>query len=458
MSTTDTAPNEAARRSARVLRERFRIPERWAGLPATEDSPSGRPGFFAIGDNHIGFGHLRSGSTSAEAADAPRVPTTSAGDPLPYDPDEVVDLLRTEAYIENALPDLNGTDAKALVRRAYYFVRPLLSTNVRKIAQRRALAGWDSIPQPQWPVDTTVEEIHRQALASAMVANGVTRVPVIWYWPEGYNGAVIMTHDVEEAAGLAFSPEMARLDQSFGFPSSFQIVPEVRYDIDGLVLDKIRDLDCEIGLHGLNHDGRLFSSYDVFSKRQPKIADYARRFDAVGFRSPVMYRNPEWISELDISYDMSFPNVGHLDPQLGGCCTVFPYFLGDVVELPTTCTQDYSLFNILNRFDLDLWITQLEIIEAEHGLANFIVHPDYVTDGKGLEAYKALLAELDRRCTEKNLWKAAPADLADWWRKRNNLELEEIDGEWRITGDGAERAQIAWATLEHDGTQVTISL
>ena len=150
------------------------------------------------------------------------------------------------------------------------------------------------------------------------------------------------------------------------------------------------------------------------------------------------------------------PNVGHLDPQSGGCCTVFPYFLGDTVELPTTCIQDYSLFNILNRFDLDLWCTQLDIIEAEHGLANFIIHPDYVTSGKRLEAYKNLLAELDRRCTDKNLWKARPADLAEWWRLRNELELEEVDGQWRIVGQGADRAQIAWAV--RSGQTVSIEL
>lgn len=457
MSTTETPPSAAAQRVARVLRERFRVPTALATLPSKADTRphQSEAGFFAVTDTHVGFGSLTEGSTSLDAEDAPLLSATPAGEPLPYDPDEVIDALRTEAYIENDLPDPTGTDPKALVRRAYYFVRPLLSTSVRRVAQRRALAGWDSIRQPRWPVDTTVEEIHRRTLASAMAANNVDRMPVIWYWPEGYDGAVTMTHDVEEAAGLAFSPEMARLDNSFGFPSSFQVVPEVRYDIDALVLDEIRELGCEIGLHGLNHDGSLFSNYDVFRERRPKIAEYARRFNAVGFRSPIMYRNPEWISELDISYDMSFPNVGHLDPQRGGCCTVFPYFLGDVVELPTTCIQDYSLFNILNRFDLDLWCDQLDIIEAEHGLANFIIHPDYVTEGKALDAYKNLLRELDRRCTQNNLWKAAPADLADWWRLRSQLELEPVGDEWRIVGEGAERAQIAWVTRHGDTVQIS---
>ena len=32
---------------------------------------------------------------------------------------------------------------------------------------------------------------------------------------------------------------------------------------------------------------------------------------------------------LDFSFDMSIPNVAHLDPQRGGCCTIMPYFIGN---------------------------------------------------------------------------------------------------------------------------------
>ncbi len=450
-STATSVPN------AHVLRERFRLPAEFASAPTTIEPGTQPPqGFFTLQSGHIAFGSTTS-DTSAVAQHAPSVLPRTIDEPLTYDPDEVVRLLREESYIDNELPDRNGHDAQALVRRAYYFVRPLLSTKVRRIAQRRALAGWRDIAHPMWPVDTTVEAVHREALAASMAAAGVNKAPIVWYWPDGYHGAISMTHDVEEAAGLAFCPEMARLDESFGFKSSFQVVPESRYDIDALVLDEIRSHGCEISLHGLSHDGNLFSSYEEFTKRLPKIQEYARRFGAVGFRSPVMYRNPEWIAELGLSYDMSMPNVGHLDPQHGGCCTVFPYFLGDVVELPTTCTQDYTLFNILNRFDLELWNEQLDIIAAENGLANFIIHPDYVLDGDGLNAYKSLLAELDRRAGQDKLWKAPPKELAEWWNLRSNLELKSAGpgtGDWTIVGPGAERASVAWAVL--DGDSITI--
>ena len=60
----------------------------------------------------------------------------------------------------------------------------------------------------------------------------------------------------------------------------------------------------------------------------------------------------------DFAYDMSVPNVAHLDPQRGGCCTVMPYFIGKILEIPVTDVQDYTLFNILEDFSIELWKKQ----------------------------------------------------------------------------------------------------
>ena len=81
---------------------------------------------------------------------------------------------------------------------------------------------------------------------------------------------------------------------------------------------------------------------------------------AKGFRAGVLYRKQLWYDALDFEYDMSVPNVAHLDPQRGGCCTVMPYFLGNLLELPVTTTQDYCLFNILNDYSINLWERQIE--------------------------------------------------------------------------------------------------
>ena len=63
-----------------------------------------------------------------------------------------------------------------------------------------------------------------------------------------------------------------------------------------------------------------------------------------------MYREQGWFDAFEFSYDMSVPNAAHLEPQRGGCCTVMPYFVGDILELPLTTAQDYTLFHILNDY------------------------------------------------------------------------------------------------------------
>ncbi len=98
-------------------------------------------------------------------------------------------------------------------------------------------------------------------------------------------------------------------------------------------------------MHGLNHDGNMFRDRATFVQQAAKMNRYVREFEAFGFRSGCLYSNIYWFAELDVSYDMSVPNVAHLEPQRGGCCTVFPYFIGNILELPLTTSQDYTLFH-----------------------------------------------------------------------------------------------------------------
>jgi hypothetical protein len=69
-----------------------------------------------------------------------------------------------------------------------------------------------------------------------------------------------------------------------------------------------------------------------------------------------------------------------------------PYFIGKILELPVTTTQDYTLFNILDDCSIELWKRQMEIIMEKHGLISFIVHPDYNVKPQHRRTYEALLA------------------------------------------------------------------
>jgi hypothetical protein len=240
------------------------------------------------------------------------------------------------------------------------------------------------------------------------------------------------------------------LNDSFGIKSAFQIVPEKRYPVTASFLDSIRKRGFEINVHDLNHDGRLWSRQDEFLRRVQKINRYGQEFCAQGFRSAVMYRNTNWYEALNFSYDMSIPNMAHLDPQRGGCCTVLPFFIGKILELPLTTTQDYPLFNILRDYSMGTWNEQISLVREKHGLMSFIIHPDYIIETRARRIYTELLQRLADLRSQGETWIALPSEIAAWWRLRSVLDVVNVGGSWRIKGEGSERANLAFALLEND--------
>jgi peptidoglycan/xylan/chitin deacetylase (PgdA/CDA1 family) len=258
-----------------------------------------------------------------------------------------------------------------------------------------------------------------------------------------------MTHDVETGEGQEFCYRMLEMEEEYGIKSAFELVPEVRYVVSERVLDAIRAAGSEVCVHGLNHDGRLFSSEELFRNRAKAINQYAEKWGAKGFRSPVMYRNPAWYDAYGFSYDMSFPNVAHLDPQRGGCCTVFPFFIGNVLELPLTTIQDYPLYNIIRQDPIEMWTKQMDAIIAKHGLISFIIHPDYTTTPEKQQLYRQLLGLMKKRSEENDVWLALPGEVDEWWRERNAMNFTRENGKWTIEGKGSENATVGYARIEN---------
>ena len=95
---------------------------------------------------------------------------------------------------------------------------------------------------------------------------------------------------------------IAQLEESLGFRSAWNIVPH-KYTVDPGILRELHDRGFEVGVHGYNHDGRLFLSKRNFDRRSSAIREAARRFQASGFRAPMMHRNIEWLQDLGFDYD-----------------------------------------------------------------------------------------------------------------------------------------------------------
>jgi hypothetical protein len=413
-----------------------------------------------LGQDTVCYGQLSSGNTASspqgnliDALDG--VVADASGIALPFDAGTVVENLCRERYTAHFRQE--GRILNEILRKVYYLVRPLLGVSARRRIQKIRGRGWREISFPAWPVDATLERVHQKLLALAIRAQGLQRIPFIWFWPDSFSSCAIMTHDVEGEAGRDFCNDLMDLDESFEMRSSFQIVPENRYSVPEKFLVSLRIRGFEVNVHDLKHDGRLYADHAEFLRRAKRINKYAREYGAEGFRSGSLYRNADWYDAFQFSYDMSIPNVAHLDPQLGGCCTVMPYFIGDIVELPVTCTQDYTLFHILGDYSTQLWRDQIALVRNHHGLINFIIHPDYIMEQRAQDTYKALLGHLAQLRAEGGLWTPLPRDVAAWWKLRSKMELVYDGAGWRVEGPGSERARVAYASLAEDGVTYCIA-
>lgn len=436
----------------RTLIDFYRCPENTANF-ALVGKLSEKVGFFRFGPDVTCYGQCTSGSPSKLACGglhdvSAEVRTEGSTVWLPFDPVQVAENLRLERYTGNSNVHMAVIVAKRILLSSYYLMRPLLSVPLRRPFQKIYLRGTRERVFPKWPVDHTVETMHEKLLMLSMTALQIEKVPFIWFWPDSASSCAIITHDVETPKGRDSCAQLMDLDDSFGIKASFQIVPEKRYTVAHSYLEDLRSRGFEINVQDLNHDGRLYSDRERFLRRAKAINLYGKEYGAKGFRAACLYRNADWYDALDFSYDMSIPNVGHMDPQAGGCCTVFPYFIGKILELPVTTTQDYSLVHVMEDSSIDLWKTQIGLIREKHGLTNVIIHPDYSMHGTGYSSYRALLEHLSQIRSEGGVWICLPRDVDAWWRQRSRMKLVCLNGRWRVEGEGKERARVAYARIE----------
>ena len=195
--------------------------------------------------------------------------------------------------------------------RLYYHLKPLLPPSARMALRRWfALRKRDSVLD-QWPI-----------------LPGSEKPPTNWPgWPDGKQFAFVLTHDVEGPEGLAKVRKLAELEMQLGFRSCFNFIPEGDYTVPSTLLTWLVENGFEVGVHDLHHDGKLFSSREVFQKGVPRINRHLKEWGAVGFRSGFMLSELDWLHGLDIQYDCSTFDTDPFEPQPDGVSTIFPFWV-----------------------------------------------------------------------------------------------------------------------------------
>jgi peptidoglycan/xylan/chitin deacetylase (PgdA/CDA1 family) len=314
----------------------------------------------------------------------------------------------------------------------FYRVKRLIPRSVQLDLRRRLIKRQGSPLFPAWPFEVAGSDLVRIALADALLDRGVDTTRFPWFWPGGATAAVTLTHDVESADGLTHASAVAEWEEHHGFRSSFNIVSDW-YPID---MDQVHHLESrghEIGSHAIHHDRSLFASRQAFERQLPVLREAAECLGAVGFRSPATHRVVDWLSELPFSYDCTMPHSDPYEPIPGGTATIWPFFHGNVVELPYTVPQDHTLFNLLDHQDSRLWQQQLDQIVTCNGLVEMLTHPDPAYLGRPVigQAYREILRLIAER---DDVWVALPREVAAWWRQRAEDAHPSADALARWTG------------------------
>jgi hypothetical protein len=223
---------------------------------------------------------------------------------------------------------------------------------------------------------------------------------------------------------------MLEMERKLGFRSGVFFVAE-RYPIPDDLRDYITSHDCEVGIHGLKHDGRLYRSDAEFQSRAIQIRRYLTQWKAVGFRSPAMHHRLDWLGRLGTEYDCSTFDVDPFEPQPDGMKTIFPFWVpgtGDnsgYVELPYTIPQDFTVFILLRQRGIDLWIRKLDWIAERGGMALLITHPDYMDFEGGrpsgcpvypIHYYTNFLEYIQTKYAGQ-YWHILPRDIASFWKQ-----------------------------------------
>lgn len=312
--------------------------------------------------------------------------------------------------------------------RFYYALKPFVPWRVRMAVRRISARRKRRIFEASWPINEST-----------------SRPPAGWQgWPEGKQFAFVVTHDVEGPAGLAKCRQLAELEMSLGVRSCFNFIPEGPYQVPAELRAWLTENGFEVGVHDLNHDGKLFDSQSGFLAKAKRINHYLREWKATGYRSGFMLRNLDWLHELAVNYDSSTFDTDPFEPQPDGAGTIFPYWIpapatrpagGDgadarshqgYVELPYTLPQDSTLFLLLREKTPDIWLRKLDWIAGHNGMALVNVHPDYLQfPGEPpsdrtypLSHYVDLLNKV-RASIPDRCWHTLPGKVAEFVARQN---------------------------------------
>lgn len=338
----------------------------------------------------------------------------SRGIEFAFDIDKAISDIIEEAYL---------TRVKPLTSRLWFDYRRIPS-GIRAIIAKGLYAKRRTTLQkrnfPDWPIDKSIEVLNY--LKTPIGPAGEEPI-----WPQGKKFAFVASHDLESKKGFEDLDRLLEIDKSFGFKACWNVVANL-IGSSPEPIEKLRSAGCEIGCHGYNHDNKLaFLPEEKMRLRLENCARYISRYRIKGFRSPSLLRSPELMQQLAhiFEFDSSWPDTDSFSEsgQPNGCCSIRPFFINGLLELPITMPMDVSMLFMGYSEDemLKTWLKKLSWIKQRQGMAliNVHCHRAFSLNTKVYDAYAKLLKTISE---DRDCWRATPEDIATHWRKLKKKE------------------------------------
>lgn len=226
-------------------------------------------------------------------------------------------------------------------------------------------------------------------------------------------------------------------------------IPAVVLERHRALLTEIARHGAEIGIHGYVHnDYRTLSHHQQYKETEKAISVFQKlKLPFQGFRNPYLGWTEESLqifTELGFTYDSNDAvihdviDVDHLPPLIRSgyekslvlfqalACNAYtlrPYFVGNLLRIPTSIPDDEMLFDRLRMTKAQeighVWSHIMQRIYDLGGIYTLNLHPERAVLCEG--ALKALLAFAQSRPLP--VWMASLHEVAQWWKEHRQFRL-----------------------------------
>jgi peptidoglycan/xylan/chitin deacetylase (PgdA/CDA1 family) len=267
---------------------------------------------------------------------------------------------------------------------------------------------------------------------SACVSSPTEKDITLANWPYGHKSAVTITFETEVPAEEQLTA-ISRVLKERDLNATFFVIAGYFQD-NPPALEGLRGFEIA-NLAWIQRDWKDASLTPEFQRREISKADAwlrERGYSPRGFRAPFLKTNEATyriLEDLGYAYDAS----QYFD--------FYPYRTGNLIEIPLSLNYDLYWDSLSMSYSMLPTYVAFQESQEKEGLFTFYAHTDKVYRNMNNFTYFLDYA------MARDVWFASSGEIADWWLKRENLQLS-LEGN-RVTVTNMGSTPVTGATIKY---------